>query len=187
MASRLFVKRISNEIKMYKRDDFMYPNLLLKPSENDITRWYFVVHSLCDTDYCGGYYFGEIELSKDYPLKPPDFRFHTPNGRFETNKRVCTSFTGFHSSEHASSQNILTISQGIISFMTEESNGIGSIKLCGSNEDKQVLHKVRKDFALQSDSWNRSNEVFKRVFSVEDLEKLPKSKVQCDKKLKCEE
>lgn len=35
-------------------------------------------------------------LPEDYPFSPPKLRFFTPNGRFETNKDICTTFTNFH-------------------------------------------------------------------------------------------
>jgi len=170
--SRLFNKRINNEIKMYARDNFMFPNVLLKPDLADLKKWYFLIHSLSD-DYIGGYYFGIIMLSEEYPLKPPDFKFYTPSGRFETNKKICTSFTGFHSSEHAPSQNISTLSQGVISFMTDDmEKGIGSITLHGTVGEKEELRKNRKLYALNSMSWNLNDPLFKKVFTEDDLQKL---------------
>ena len=170
--SRLFTKRIRNEIKMYEREKFMFPNVLLRPDQSDLKKWYFVIHSL-DGDYTHGFYFGIIMLSEDYPLKPPDFKIFTPSGRFEVNKKICTSFTGFHSSEHAASQNIVTLSQGIISFMTDDNEtGIGSITLRGTTEEKEEIRKIRRMYACNSMDWNRKNELFSKVFSEIDIDKL---------------
>jgi ubiquitin-protein ligase len=170
--SRLFKKRIMNEIKMYSRDNFIFPNVLLKPDDSDLKNWYFLINGL-DGDYTGGYYFGIIMLSEEYPLKPPDFKFYTPSGRFEVDKKICTSFTGFHGSEHAVSQNILTLSQGVISFMTDDTEtGIGSITLRGSKTDGLEIRKRRIMYALNSMIWNSDNELFKGVFTESDLAKI---------------
>lgn len=172
--SVLFTKRINNEIKKYKKENFLFPNVLLKPNDSNLREWYFIIYDLKDTDYEGGYYFGEIMLPMEYPVKPPDFKIYTPSGRFDTNKKICTSFTGFHSNEHASSQNLVTLSQGVVSFMTDDDEtGIGSISMVGktSSECKEIC-KSRKKFASESMSFNMSNEKFRRVFGEEDLKKI---------------
>lgn len=166
----LFNKRINNELKKYAKEEFMFPNVLLKPNESNLVQWFFIIYDL-DGDYTSGYYFGEILLSPEYPLKPPDFRMYTPNGRFETSKKICTSFTGFHSSDHASSQNIVTLSQGVISFMTDDAEtGIGSITL--KHGDAHIIKENRRTFAKNSKKWNSENKLFQTTFSSIDLEKI---------------
>lgn len=161
MTSKLFLKRVSAEYKRCQESDFKYPNLFLRPLEDDLSEWYFIVCDLKDTQYEGGYYFGVILLPKAYPIKPPDFKFFTPNGRFEVGKKICTDFTGFHPESYSSGQGIVAMTQGMISFMLEDSNGIGSIKT-----EKMECQELAKS----SLSWNKSDELFNKVFP--DFDKL---------------
>lgn len=41
-------------------------------------------------------YHGRIYLSNEYPIKPPNLYFTTPNGRFEINTKICLNITKFH-------------------------------------------------------------------------------------------
>jgi ubiquitin-conjugating enzyme E2 J2 len=143
-------------MKMYAEDDFKFPNLILRPQENNLLRWYFIVYDLQDTPYENGFYFGKVNLPSEYPLKPPDFYFITPNGRFEVNTKICTTFSGFHEETYTSTWNILTMMEGMISFMTDEhQNGIGSI---------EITTEQRQELALQSYLFNKNNIEFNSVF-----------------------
>jgi ubiquitin-protein ligase len=119
--------------------------------------WYFIVHDLKDTVFESGVYFGKIELPDQYPLKAPNFIFITPNGRFATHKNICTTFSAFHQETYTSTWNIMTMMEGMISFMTEtlETAGIGSLST--SDEEK-------KNLALASLSWNLTCEEFNKIF-----------------------
>lgn len=168
MASKLFLKKINNEIKKYAKEDFKFPNLILRPQENNLIEWYFLIYDLKDTPFENGYYFGQILLNENYPLKAPDFIVKTPNGRFEINKKICTSFSAFHNNEFTTTWNILTMMEGLISFFTEDNKelqkGIGFIDT--SIEEKKIL-------ASQSKDWNLNNETFKTIFH--DFEELIKN------------
>jgi ubiquitin-protein ligase len=129
--SSSFNKRLSKEIQLYQKDDFKFPNLILKPSDN-LEIWYFIVYDLKDTEYENGVYLGKVILPPKYPFKAPDFQFLTPSGRFEINKKLCTSFTGYHQELYSPSWNIASMCAGLISFMTDstdliESKGIGGM------------------------------------------------------------
>jgi ubiquitin-protein ligase len=159
MRRRLGEKRIAKEIQMYSESNFEFPNLRLKPLESNVFTWYFIVHSLEDTPYEGGEYFGKIVLPSEYPLKAPDFYFLTPNGRFATKTKICTTFSSFHQETYTSTWNVLTMMEGMISFMTDKNpeNGIGSIVT--SDQEK-------RNYAKQSRDWNGQNEEFQRVFGL---------------------
>lgn len=152
--NKLFTKRILNEIKMYEKELFKFPNLILRPSD-DITKWYFIIYDLKETLFENGVYLGSITIPDDYPLKPPDFKILTPNGRFKTNTVICTTFSKFHMDIYSSAWNILTMTQGMISFMTENGNGIGSITSTDSEKVK---------LAKESLEWNKNNIIFKNQF-----------------------
>ncbi|KAK5240999.1 hypothetical protein LTR40_013463, partial [Exophiala xenobiotica] len=55
-------------------------------SEADLHEWHFtLLGPPSPSPYAGGMYHGRITLPATYPLKPPNFRFLTPSGRFEVN------------------------------------------------------------------------------------------------------
>lgn len=159
MASKLCIKRLQKEIQMYKKENFKFPNLILRCNETDLLTWYFIVHNLLETPYENGVYFGKIKLPNEYPLKPPDFYFITPNGRFHTDKKICTTFSSFHQDTYASTWNIMSMMEGMISFMTDKpsslTNGIGYV----STTDDE-----KKDLAIKSLEWNKNNETFNKIF-----------------------
>ena len=143
-----FSKRLNKEMQLYQKDNFIFPNLILRPSDN-LTIWYFIVYDLKDTEYDGGIYLGKVILPPKYPFKAPDFQFLTPSGRFEINKKLCTSFTGYHQELYSPSWNIASMCAGLISFMTDstdrpESKGIGGIS--STPEYKKSLADNSKDY-----------------------------------------
>jgi ubiquitin-protein ligase len=157
MASKLCIKRLNKEILMYQKENFKFPNLILRPDQNNILVWYFIVYDLKDTSFESGVYFGEITLPNEYPLKPPNFIFLTPNGRFQTNTKICTTFSAYHQETYTSTWNILTMMEGLISFMTDinPDKGIGYIYT--TNEEKN-------DLAKKSLDWNKLNNIFNVIF-----------------------
>uniref|UniRef100_A0A915NHT4 UBC core domain-containing protein n=1 Tax=Meloidogyne floridensis TaxID=298350 RepID=A0A915NHT4_9BILA len=80
------VKRLLNEAK-----ELCKPNELFhaQPLEENLFEWHFTVRGPPDTVYSEGVYHGRILLPVEYPMKPPNLRLLTPNGRFETNKNIC--------------------------------------------------------------------------------------------------
>ena len=157
MANKLCLKRLSKEILMYEKENFKFPNLILRYKEDDILKWYFIVYDLKDTPFENGIYFGKITLPNEYPLKPPNFIFITPNGRFETETKICTTFSAYHQETYTSTWNVLTMMEGMISFMTDENNdgGLGSIR--------STLEE-RKRLANDSLNWNLQNREFLKIF-----------------------
>jgi len=160
---KLTTKRLQKEIQLYSQENFQFPNLFLRYNDQNLFEWYFLVHGLIDTPFEKGIYFGKVMLPKEYPLKAPDFIFITPNGRFEINKKICTTFSAFHQETYTSTWNILSMMEGLISFMTDKNPepGIGSIET--SLEEKQSL-------ASQSLQWNLKNAEFNSIFP--DIYKL---------------
>jgi ubiquitin-protein ligase len=144
----MFLKRINKEIQLYKKDNFSFPNLIIQPSDN-LHTWYFIIHGLVDTDYTGGVFLGKVLLPEKYPLNPCDFILLTPTGRFEIDKKLCTSFSGFHKDLYSPSWNICSMLTGLFSFMTDnqdtaESQGLGGIKT--SKEEKEKIAKESQNY-----------------------------------------
>lgn len=79
--------------------------------------WHFTVRGPADSDFDGGIYHGRMIFPAEYPMKPPNIILLTvifnfilylcifavfvpiqlqPNGRFELNKKICLSISGYH-------------------------------------------------------------------------------------------
>jgi len=143
-----------------QKENFCFPNLIVKPSE-DLHVWYFIIHGLIDTDYQDGMYIGKVLLPDKYPFSPPDFIFLTESGRFEINKKICTSFTGFHQDLYSPSWNISSMLIGLVSFMTDsqetkDSEGLAGIKR--SREDRQTIAKASIELV-------KNHQIYKQYFS----------------------
>ena len=157
--NRSFTRRITKEIQLYEKDNFCFPNLIIQPSDQ-LDIWYFIIHGLEDTDYDEGVYLGKVILPSQYPFKAPDFQFLTHSGRFEINKKICTSFTAFHNDLYSPSWNIASMCSGLISFMTDSDNtseakGLGGI--ISSRDERQKI-------AIESKNVMRDNRVYKQYF-----------------------
>ncbi|KAK6520519.1 hypothetical protein TWF506_000771 [Arthrobotrys conoides] len=67
------------------------------PLEHNLFEWHFTLRGPpAPSPFDGGFYHGRIILSPNYPMRPPMFRFLTPSGRFEVNRDICLSISGFH-------------------------------------------------------------------------------------------
>jgi len=78
------VKRLMREAQELAEATYDY---YAQPLSDNLFEWHFTVRGPADTEFDGGIYHGRIVLPPDYPMKPPNFIFLTPNGRFETGKK----------------------------------------------------------------------------------------------------
>jgi ubiquitin-conjugating enzyme E2 J2 len=119
--------RLQQEFKnMLKRTDLA--NFVAQPEETNIFEWHFCVFGLTDCPYEGGFYHGKLLFPRDYPFKPPGIMLLTPNGRFSTNKRICTNFSDYHPELWQPSWTVATIVVGLISFMNQDEITAGAIR-----------------------------------------------------------
>jgi len=120
------LKRISHESKMLEKDPLNIATAY--PSENGMSIWYALFMGPYDSVYKGGQYICKIILSDNYPFTPPDFIFLTPSGRFEINKKICLTITGFHSDMWQSTITIKTMLIQIFSvFYQDVDSGIAHL------------------------------------------------------------
>jgi ubiquitin-conjugating enzyme E2 J1 len=133
-------KRLKGELKILENENNI-SYITAYQDENDTLLFYFLIYGQYDTDYKRGQYIGKIILSKNYPFSPPDFMFLTPNGRFEINRKICLSITGFHSDEWNPT---ITISGMLVQLYTvfekDIDVGLGHIKR-SKNERKELANK----------------------------------------------
>ncbi|KAG5318061.1 UB2J1 enzyme, partial [Pseudoatta argentina] len=131
------VKRLMREAQeLHEATEEYYAS----PLEDNLFEWHFTVQGPPSTDFEGGVYHGRILLPPEYPMKPPNIILLTPNGRFETNKKICLSISGHHPETWQPSWSIRTALLALIAFMPTPGSGtIGALDY--SNEERQKLSK----------------------------------------------
>ena len=116
--------------------------------------------------YRYGFYVGKILHSPNYPIKAPDYIMLTPNGRFEINKKICLTTSGFHQDHWvAAAWNLTTLLQGFSSIWHSD---IQEDKVGISHIPKTPVDRL-KTLAKESLKWNIKN--IPEIFS-----KFPKMK-----------
>jgi len=136
------VKRIMAEFKELTRapDDSFYA----APCEDNLFEWHFTIRGAEDTEYEEGLYHGRILLPPQYPFSPPDIMMSTPSGRFEINKKICLSISGYHPKNWQPSWSIRTVLIALIAFFPTKPNGaIGSLDYKKS-EKRMYARKSRE-------------------------------------------
>ncbi|XP_076466694.1 ubiquitin-conjugating enzyme E2 J1-like isoform X3 [Babylonia areolata] len=136
------VKRLMKEAQELKDPTELYH---AQPLEDNLFEWHFTLRGPEDSDFDGGIYHGRIILPPEYPMKPPSIILLTPNGRFETFKKICLSISGHHPESWQPSWSIRTALLAIIGFMPTHGGGaIGSLDY--TPEERKVLAKRSQDW-----------------------------------------
>ena len=120
-------------------------NYVAVPELNNVFEWHFIIFGLEGCDYAGGFYHGRISFPPQYPFKPPSVKMMTPSGRFQVNKKICTSFTDYHPELWNPMWGVNTIVLGLITFMQSDEVTAG-----GMSESSAK----RRDHAQNSLSYN---------------------------------
>jgi ubiquitin-conjugating enzyme E2 J2 len=106
------------------------------------------------TPYEGGQYIGKIIHNPEYPRKAPDYYVLTPNGRFETNKKICLTNSSYHQADWApAAWNLVSILEGFSSVWHSE---IAEDKV-GINHIAATPKQLLKNYAHNSVSYNVSH------------------------------
>jgi ubiquitin-conjugating enzyme E2 J1 len=115
------------------------------PLEHDMFEWHFTIAGPNDSEFANGIYHGRILLPPDYPFKPPHIVFLTKSGRFETNVKVCLSFSAFHPELWQPAWGIRLILEALIAFLPTPADGaIGALNY--TKEERQKLAKLSTDY-----------------------------------------
>ena len=116
-------------------------------SDSDLHEWHFtLLGPPSPSPYAGGLYHGRITLPTQYPLKPPNFRFLTPSGRFEVNREICLSISGFHEETWMPAWGVRTALTALRTFMAEQGTA-------GQVGGLEASADVRKRLARESRKW----------------------------------
>lgn len=115
------------------------------PLEEDMFEWHFTIRGADDTDFAGGIYHGRILLPPEYPFKPPHIMFITKSGRFETNTKICLSFSAYHPELWQPAWGIRLILEALISFLPTPADGaIGALDW--TSEERKKIAKQSQTF-----------------------------------------
>lgn len=153
MYSKIGLARLKKEYEGVVKDP--PPNAVACPDPKNWFHWHFAVYGL-DAPFAGGVYHGELRFPTDYPLGPPSILMHTPNGRFEIEKKICTTMSDFHKETWSPIWKVSTIIIGLISFMQSDERSTG----CIATTNAQKQH-----FARNSRTFNMKNPKFVELFS----------------------
>lgn len=108
-----------------------------------------------DSPYEGGEYHGKVIFPQSYPFAPPSIKMLTPNGRFQTDFRLCLSMSDYHPGTWNPGWSVATILTGLLSFMLENSPTTGAI--ITTDMEKQV-------YAKNSRKWNLNQPKFREIW-----------------------
>ena len=88
------IKRIHADVRELMKDPS--DQYHAAPLESNLFEWHFTIRGPPDTEFEGGVYHGRIILPPEYPFRPPDIMFMTPNGRFSTGMKICLTISSYH-------------------------------------------------------------------------------------------
>ena len=117
-------------------------------NDTNLHDWHFTLAGPpSPSPYAQGLYHGRITFPATYPLRPPSFRFLTPSGRFEVNRKICLSISGHHEETWQPAWGVRTALLGIRSeiFSSESQGQVGGME--GSEE-------LRREYARLSLGWS---------------------------------
>jgi ubiquitin-conjugating enzyme E2 J2 len=167
VLSKLTKTRIKNDYLNYiesdKDDELQFD---IYPNPNNILEIYFVLFGLKDSPYDNGFYIGKIVHSPNYPIKAPDYYMFTPNGRFEINKKICLTTSGFHQDDWVSAAwNLLSLLKGF-----------SSIWHSTVNEDKIGISHISKTTVTELKKLAKESLEFNKKNMLDIFSKFPKMK-----------
>jgi len=148
MATDICVRRLTKELKAYKKDPIKDPKISIAPNEQNILEMHYVIEGSKGTPYEGGVYHGKLVFPKEYPIKPPGVIMLTPSGRFSPGRRLCLSMSDFHPESWNPLWSISTILTGLYSFMIESNPTLGSIET--STRKKRQLAATSLEYNVKS-------------------------------------
>lgn len=131
------------------------PYIRAEPLSSNILEWHYVIRGPENTPYHGGFYHGCLVFTQQYPFRPPSISMRTPNGRFQTNRRLCLSISDYHPDEWNPAWSVSSILTGLLSFMLEDGAALGTII---------TLPREKQQFAFDSLQFNLQDKTFQSLF-----------------------
>jgi ubiquitin-conjugating enzyme E2 G1 len=151
------IKRLQSEYKQYLQD--INTQYSLKPNDKNFLKWEILLIGPSETIFEGGIFKCQLEFTKDYPNKPPQFKFidKLPHPNIYKDGRVCMSILhegeDIYGYEHISerwnpSHSVNSILMSLLSILTEPNfdspANVDVSKLWqeDSNEYKKIIYKI---------------------------------------------
>lgn len=107
--------------------------------------WHFTIRGPSDSPFEDGIYHGRLIFPPQYPMKPPEIILLTPNGRFETHKKICLSISGYHPETWLPSWSVSTALRALQAFFTTPAKGaIGGLEW--PEEERRRIAKKSPDW-----------------------------------------
>ncbi|XP_031640486.1 ubiquitin-conjugating enzyme E2 J2 isoform X2 [Contarinia nasturtii] len=131
------------------------PYIRAEPLPWNILEWHYVINGPENSPYYGGMFHGSLVFTQQYPFKPPSIYMRTPNGRFQTNRRLCLSISDYHPDEWNPAWSVSSILTGLLSFMLEESSALGTMV---------TSRREKLQFAYDSLQYNLKDHNFTTLF-----------------------
>ena len=126
MANKPCLLRLRKELRTWHES--APPFIRAAPLETNMQEWHYVLQGPPDSPYEGGLYHGKLRFPDDFPFKPPAIYMITPNGRFDTNRRLCLSMSDFHPETWVPTWSVATILNGVLSFMVGDEITTGAVQ-----------------------------------------------------------
>lgn len=101
-------------------------------------------------EFVGGEYLFRLIIPPEFPLKPPDLWFLTPNGVYELNGPICISTGKFHSQNYVATRGLVGFGTDVWTAMVQYPDLGGGIRII-HNRTPENISKL----ALQSKIINR--------------------------------
>tara|TARA_Y100000589_G_C26857383_1_gene508494 strand:- start:107 stop:613 length:507 start_codon:yes stop_codon:yes gene_type:complete len=163
--SPITIKRINGEIKQYLKNlselDDNSKNIYIHPNPDNILEIYFLLKGSKDSSFKNGEYICKLVHHPEYPLKAPDYYVLTPNGRFETDRKICLTNSGFHQSDWApAAWNLLTLLNGFYSIWHSNSRddklGIAHLNI----SDDKIVKLAENSIKFNQSKLSKINKFF---------------------------
>ena len=123
--------------------------------------WYLKLHGFAgdEDEFVGGEYIVRMKAPEGFPFKPPHFRFMTPNGVYDVEKKVCINIGQFHSDQYRAALGMSGFANQLVSGMIGWKTLGGGISLLNTTLEK------KKELASYSIEYNntRHKEILNKI------------------------
>lgn len=129
--------------------------------EDNVRIWYVLMHNFAgnEGEYLDGEYLVRIELTEEFPYKPPNFYFMTRQGLYDIEKTVCVDIGKFHAANYPAALGVAGFTGQLLSGLIgwkEMTKGI-SILDTTTAEKRQLA-----DMSVSA-NWTHHADIMKKI------------------------
>eukprot|EP00927_Polykrikos_kofoidii_P043742 TRINITY_DN37835_c0_g1_i1.p1 TRINITY_DN37835_c0_g1~~TRINITY_DN37835_c0_g1_i1.p1 ORF type:complete len:445 (+),score=30.60 TRINITY_DN37835_c0_g1_i1:177-1337(+) len=150
-ATNEAASRLRKELKNMRKDP--PPFIHVACESGDIFSWDYLIEGPPDTPYEGGWYWGRLEIPRDYPFWPPLIKMITPSGRFLANAWLCRTTQDYHPEGWRPAWTLASILLVLTTLLTEDSFTVGCIHPAVLDQEKRRLAQESRPFNLSTDDF----------------------------------